>query len=755
MYTLGPAAASVAYGRAGGLPSVDDTIFIFSRFGGILASYQDNKLKMFPMLGPAREKKKKKKVRLVEPEEESISSTQAIHQTSTLSTITTATATATVEPQTLIVISFITRLPHKKNQGQGLTPQSHTIVHSNEAGTLPETNVDELSLKSIKRHLSPPQERLIKVRNSKILRWDNHTSLAIHEIDSVKDIDDWIRINTASFYWAKIYGFHSAIEKQDIKEEPDKRTVQNETAVSFPVAFNVGFEEIAHLDQHTRSDTVTLKALETLYLSVQAGYARDGFKFYPQSVEPLKKVGNSDRDFKRRIWAYWTERLDYRPTITKKKQVLCWHLISCRPIYRVSISYAINKILAILKPEVRNEKVNVEELEKRMVEAIGIEADRCRQSIANIVKHAVFEILHLPPDPSTQVDSMNSIHLFTLGSSSATYEALSQLVKHFITQSKWKSGIENHGSSIQGLKITIAEYRPLHEGVILANKLNELINIYSAPTYPTKPVIDSKKAYPHLKNTQSLLSIDTFLESKDWYLDSKHQKVLESFEDRRKPSSLTGLFSNDPVIGQDGDERSHLGDLLQKVDLINGHQVQKEDKIKVKVELTTDVGFRSCLLSAGSTGVLLLAADRVLPNGDALCKLGSTMAAYTAHKLGQVVIILVRHDRVQPSEDDPLPASRPPSSTLAAHPLLLSGMIMSWKSVFKHEIIDHLARKVIIAPHPGSHLLGSDGFEIVKADWISYFITDSGKMGVERVKEVSDTLSSLHNLLWEENNEDH
>ncbi|KAI9613406.1 hypothetical protein H4Q26_010008 [Puccinia striiformis f. sp. tritici PST-130] len=720
MYTLGPAAASVAYGRAGGLPSVDDTIFIFSRFGGILASYQDNKLKMFPMLGPAREKKKKKKVRLVEPEEESISSTQAIHQTSTLSTITTATATATVEPQTLIVISFITRLPLKKNQGQGteilfykpkhnLTPsESHhcafkwsvsSLPKTEKAGTLPETNVDELSLKSIKRHLSPPQERLIKVRNSKILRWDNHTSLAsvlyrIHEIDSVKDIDDWIRINTASFYWAKIYGFHSAIENNLVSTAL--------AAVSFPVAFNVGFEEIAHLDQHTRSDTVTLKALETLYLSVQAGYARDGFKFYPQSVEPLKKVGNSDRDFKRRIWAYWTE-------------VLCWHLISCRPIYRVSISYAINKILAILKPEVRNEK-----LEKRMVEAIGIEADRCRQSIANIVKHAVFEILHLPPDPSTQVDSMNSIHLFTLGSSSATYEALSQLVKHFITQSKWKSGIENHGSSIQGLKITIAEYRPLHEG-----------------------------------STQSLLSIDTFLESKDWYLDSKHQKVLESFEDRRKPSSLTGLFSNDPVIGQDGDERSHLGDLLQKVDLINGHQVQKEDKIKVKVELTTDVGFRSCLLSAGSTGVLLLAADRVLPNGDALCKLGSTMAAYTAHKLGQVVIILVRHDRVQPSEDDPLPASRPPSSTLAAHPLLLSGMIMSWKSVFKHEIIDHLARKVIIAPHPGSHLLGSDGFEIVKADWISYFITDSGKMGVERVKEVSDTLSSLHNLLWEENNEDH
>jgi hypothetical protein len=61
-----------------------------------------------------------------------------------------------------------------------------------------------------------------------------------------------------------------------------------------------------------------------------------------------------------------------------------------------------------------------------MVGAIGVEADRCQQSIENIVKHAVFEILHVP-DHYPLIDSIASIHLFTLGSSSATYEALSQL----------------------------------------------------------------------------------------------------------------------------------------------------------------------------------------------------------------------------------------------------------------------------------------------------------------------------------------
>jgi 16S rRNA G966 N2-methylase RsmD len=65
-----------------------------------------------------------------------------------------------------------------------------------------------------------------------------------------------------------------------------------------------------------------------------------------------------------------------------------------------------------------------------MVEAIAIEADRCRQSVENIVKHAVFEILHAP-DHFSNTDSISLIHLFTLGSSSATYEALSQLGTSF------------------------------------------------------------------------------------------------------------------------------------------------------------------------------------------------------------------------------------------------------------------------------------------------------------------------------------
>ena len=138
--------------------------------------------------------------------------------------------------------------------------------------------------------------------------------------------------------------------------------------------------------------------------------------------------------------------------------------------------------------------------------------------------------------------------------------------------------------------------------------------------------------------------------------------------------------------------------------------------------------------------------------------------AYTAHKLRQAVIILVRHDRFHPSHDPhpPQPSTPQPSSASTSDQVLVSGLVQSWKTIFKHEIIDHLSRKVLVAGSSLSamssptisatdHTHPLAAFEVVKAEWISCFISDSGKMGIERVKEVADTLSSLHHLLWEEN----
>jgi hypothetical protein len=67
---------------------------------------------------------------------------------------------------------------------------------------------EQLSLRSIKRHLSPPDDRLVKVRTSKALRWDNETLLVsvlyrLKEIDRKKD-EEWIKMDVESHYWSKI-----------------------------------------------------------------------------------------------------------------------------------------------------------------------------------------------------------------------------------------------------------------------------------------------------------------------------------------------------------------------------------------------------------------------------------------------------------------------------------------------------------------------------------------------------------------------
>jgi hypothetical protein len=60
-------------------------------------------------------------------------------------------------------------------------------------------------------------------------------------------------------------------------------------------------------------------------------------------------------------------------------------------------------------------------------------------------------------------------------------------------------------------------------------------------------------------------------------------------------------------------------------------------------------------------------------------------------------------------------------------------MLLSWKSMFKPDMVDHLARKVLVAPSPSSaaseEAADDDvlaGFDVVRAEWISCFISDSG-----------------------------
>lgn len=70
-------------------------------------------------------------------------------------------------------------------------------------------------------------------------------------------------------------------------------------------------------------------------------------------------------------------------------------------------------------------------MEKLIVNGIAREADRCREAIDKLVNHTQSELLYgnliVPLDHASNPAPRRNLHLFTLGSSSATYGVLSSM----------------------------------------------------------------------------------------------------------------------------------------------------------------------------------------------------------------------------------------------------------------------------------------------------------------------------------------
>lgn len=677
------------------------------------------------------------------------------------------------QPQPVdIVISFITRGPPDRPRGQGteilfykpdsqlLTPPppnclrkapkqipnvwtflfidasstSPTFIGPPQAQSEAQLTTAQLSERSINRHL-PALDFSVDlqlVRTSASLSWEPGTSLVVFLYRLTSSLE--CPANSPSLsaklggpdvhYWSPINQLHSAIENHLVATAL--------ASVSFPVALNVGYEEIAQEDGPNRPDLVSLRALETLYLSIQAGYARDGFRFYPQtSSEALRTEVERERAFKRRVWAYWT-------------QVVCWHLVRARPSCQVSVAYSMNKVLASVSPAVLDDKLNLEDMEKLIVQSIGREADRCQEATNKLVNYAQAELLfgdlNILNDPSKHLPGRH-LHLFTLGSSSATYSLLSSLVSHVIRTQTWKR--VEAPERVETLKVTISESRPFDEGVILATKLAELAvppgkkipkKIFKpsqrAQTITKKPISMKSKQSSNFSSDQIELNLDQL------YLHSDHAKTVAgglggdgiAYRSDFLPSKIK--FEGDENI------KGRLPDLLAQMDK-DRKKREGEKKLGVEIELVTDAGFRSALMrSTGSLPVLVLAADRVLPNGSSVCKLGALSAAHAARALGAPVLILIRLDRIHPTH---MP-TRPTLSEKTAK-VTKEAMLNSWKTMLKAEAIDKL----------NVEFGNVDAWESVGSELVSGYVTELGVLGVDRVKQMSETLSKLEKLIW--NNE--
>ncbi|KAI8452201.1 hypothetical protein BY996DRAFT_6415706 [Phakopsora pachyrhizi] len=614
-----------------------------------------------------------------------------------------AIADRAIESSTL-VISFITRGPVDHPLGQGdeilffrarrkdptryqysqdlRAPWSFLAIEALPAVPIdsdePVLSSDELSKKSIVGLIPTidPQKDLRLVRRSKPLRWDSTTVLEsfLYRIAEGKEDPDSeaykeleVRLGHQLHYWTGLSGFQQAVESDIVSTAM--------IAVCLPPALSMGIDDI-FADQDSRSDQLCQKALDVLYLCVQAAYARSGFRYYPI---PLPPPGQPEFEIcvKRRVWAYWSE-------------VASWHLAQIRPDARVSISYSLTKALNAVRPSVDDNKVTLEDLEKYLVNAIATEADRSRNATRILIREGISEILYNQTF-FPEGDALDKMHIFTSSSSSIVYNVIAKLITNVLSRKPGSPSGNNKSAAtrkIMDLKITIAESRPLCEGVALALRLSHVVDSYTEYRDRTAKSNKRTSAAPSLA--------DLGPAALDSDIQSRLRQLMIETEQARSPNKIPAQ-----TLG--------LAHLLADID------AKKEKKEpKVTIELITDAAVVSTVMGACGSGVrpiILLSADRILSNGSAVNKVGSAQMAWAD-----------------------LPAPGKPSNAA-------SELTASWKLTVGDQQVDELVS--------ASHMVISNPtYEDIGIDNISGYITELGFMEVDVLSELSNIRSDLEKVVW-------
>jgi len=576
------------------------------------------------------------------------------------------------------------------------------VIPLNEGDVIP--SALELSQKSITSLL--PKLDVAKdlklVRRSKPLLWDSMTVLETFLYRVVEEKEDpesaagkdfVERLGVDTHYW------HPIVKYEDFMATIPSDIISTAiTSVYLPPHLSNGLNSI-FADQDSRPDALSLQALNVLYACVMTQFARTAFPYYPIPPPP-----NGQKDFeiceKRRLWAYWTE-------------VIAWHLAHLREDAQVSTSYTLVKSLYPVRPSVDDVKVSLEELERIMINAIASEADRARRATETLIHEGISECLHNPKFAPPE-NSLEKMHIITAGTSSAVYNVIAKLITHVLarkpslTESGGKSAINR---KIMDLKITVAESRPLSEGVTLALKLSHVVETYLEYRDRGSKHAGQASAAPSVANLGPS-ALDASIQAR-LRKDMSDVERLRNFHPQQPPSLA-------------------LMELLQQLD------AKKEKKEpQVKIELITDAAVVSTIMAAGGSNVkpiVLLGADRVLANGNVVNKVGSAQMAWAGKSSGGIVLILCRADRVH-SQGMP----QPPKGSSASDQL-----IPGWEPTLGAEVIDQLKGS--------SHLtISNPTFEDVDHQYISGYITELGFMGHDMLTEFSNMRSDLEKVVWTQN----
>ncbi|KAH9450468.1 hypothetical protein Pst134EA_017106 [Puccinia striiformis f. sp. tritici] len=627
-----------------------------------------------------------------------------------------------------LVVSIVTRGPVDQPYGQGQEvlcfrslrkPSHYATAQDNVAFTCfaldacsiaplkegdPVPSAIDLSKKSLTA-LMPKLDvgkDLKLVRKSKPLLWDNTTIIEAYLYRVVegkedpgsaggRDLEE--RLGPETHLWNPITDYPEFLA-----------TIQSDiiataiVSVYLPPYLSNGLDRIL-ADQDSRADGLSLEALNVLYHCVTSQFARTAFPHYPIPPPP-----GDQKDYevceKRRVWAYWTE-------------VMAWHLSQLREDVQVSTSYTLLKSLYAVKASVDDGKVSLDELERIMINAIASEADRSRHATETLVHEGIGECLH-NPNFAPPENALEKMHIVTAGTSSVVYNVIAKLITHVLarkpslTESSSKSTINRR---IMDLKITIAESRPLSEGVTLAMKLSHVVETY---------LEYRDRGSKHAKQASAAPSIaDLGSSVLDPNLQARMKQEMSEAERKRS------LHRLQPVS---------LG-LSKLLDDLDAKKEKKEPK--VSIELITDAAVVSTVMAAGGTNVkpiILLGADRIFADGKVVNKVGSAQMAWAGKCSGGVVLILCRADRVH-SKDMPGPAkASSPSDEL----------VSGWEHTIGLEAIADLQKS--------SHVkISNPTYEDVNYEDITGYITELGFMGRDMLMEFSNMRSDLEKVVWPEN----
>lgn len=576
------------------------------------------------------------------------------------------------------------------------------VVPINEGDAIP--SATELSKKSITSLLPKldVDKDLKLVRRSKPLLWDSVTVLETflyRVVEEKEDLDSPAGRDLEERLGAETHLWQPTSEYEEFMATIPSDIISTAiTSVYFPPNLSQALNSIL-ADQDSRPDSLSLQALNALYSCVLSQFARGAFLYYPIPPPP-----SGQKEFelcvKHRVWAYWTE-------------VMAWHLSHLREDAQVSISYTLVKALYPVRAWIDDVKVTLDELERIMVNAIASEGDRARRATETLIQEGISECLH-SPNFSPPENTLEKMHIVTAGTSSVVYNVIAKLVTHVLarkpslTESNSKSTVNRR---IMDLKITIAESRPLSEGVTLAMKLSHVVETYLEYRDRGSKHARQASAAPSVANLGPSV-LDPNLQARLRQQMSDNERLLNLH--RQQPPSLA------------------LMELLEQMD-----SKKEKKEPKVSIELITDAAVVSTIMAAGGSDVkpiVLLGADRVLPNGDVVNKVGSAQMAWAARSCGGIVLILCRADRVHSKGIPAPPKASSPSDQLIA----------GWGPSISNETIDQIKSS--------SHVtISNPTFENVDNQYISGYITELGFFGHDMMMEFSNMRSDLEKVVWLEN----